>query len=429
MLIKNGRIIDPENNIDEICDLQIKDGKIFKIGKIEDQNDEILDAKGLIVAPGFCDVHVHFRDPGYTYKEDLQTGSLSAIAGGFTSVICMANTNPIMDDGEKIKDFYQRAKDLPLKVYTVSALTKNFKDRELVDMEKVLEAGAVGFTDDGIPNKNSNLLLEAMKKTKELNSIIAFHEEDPYLISENGINHGKISDHFKIYGSPSLAESSFIARDVEYALYTGAKIDIQHISTKRGVDLIRYGKSKGANIFAEVTPHHLSLTDEALLKYGANAKMNPPLRSEEDRLRVLEGIKDGTLEIIATDHAPHSKEEKSGELIKAPSGIIGLETSLGLCYKNLVEEKIIDIKKLIEIMSLNPCRKYNLPGGSLKIGESADITIFDTNMEYSLDKFYSKSSNTPFINYPLKARTIYTIYRGKIVYDLKKSQIGYSFKE
>ncbi len=416
MIIKNGRVIDPSENLDKITDIEIRNGKIYKIGKINSKDKEIINAEGLIVAPGFVDVHVHFRDPGFTYKEDLYSGSQAAIAGGFTSVVCMANTKPIMDNKKKLLDFYKRTKDLPLNIYTASALTENFEDEKLVNMEELLEAGAVAFTDDGIPNRNSKLLLEAMKEAKRLGTLISFHEEDPNLIENNGINHGKISEKLNIYGSPSLAESSFIARDVEYALYTGARIDIQHISTARGVDLIRYGKSRGADIFAEVTPHHFTLTDTALLEYGTNAKMNPPLREEKDRLEILRGIKDGTLEVIATDHAPHSTEEKDREICRAPSGIIGLETSLGVGIRELVEKGLISINKLIELMSTNPCKKYKLKGGNLKENSDADIVIFNPKLRYSLDVFKSKSSNTPFKGQTLIGRVIYTIHNGEIVY-------------
>lgn len=425
MIIKNARVIDPWQNIDKIADIQIKDGKINKIARDLTDDKEIIDAKNLIACPGLVDVHVHFRDPGFTYKEDLYSGTQAAIAGGYTSVVCMANTNPVMDSPEKVKEFYKRAKELPINVYTVSALTENFEDNKLVDMEKLLQEGAVGFTDDGIPNRNSKLILQAMKEAKRLNTLISFHEEDPNLIENNGINHGEVSEKFNIYGSPSLAESSFIARDVEYAINTGAKIDIQHISTKRGVDLVRYGKSRGANVFAEVTPHHFTLTDKALLKYKQMAKMNPPLRTKEDRQAILEGIKDGTLEIIATDHAPHSQEEKNRELTKAPSGIIGLETALGLGVRELVEKNIISINKLIELMSTNPCKKYNLPGGTLKEGSRADILIFDPKREYSIETFKSKSSNTPFKGEKLIGKVIYTISKGHIIYMNKNWQKSY----
>lgn len=419
MIIKGGRVIDPLSKRDEVLDIKIEDGKIVEIAKdIEASigNEEIIDVRGKIVVPGLIDVHVHFRDPGQTHKEDLVTGSQAAIAGGFTSVVQMANTSPKIDSKEKIIDHYKRARDLPLKVFTVSALTRNFGDLELVDMEENFKRGALAFTDDGIPNRNSKLILEAMNRAKELGAIISFHEEDPELIEQNGINHSEVSDKLGIYGSPKIAETSFIARDVAMAIYTGAKISIQHISTGLGVDLVKFGKEMGANIYAEVTPHHIALNDSAVLEYGSLAKMNPPLRSEEDRLRIIEGIKEGTIEIIATDHAPHTAEEKSKEITKAPSGIIGLETSFSICYENLVLTKEITLMKLIELMSTNPARIYGLEGGEISQGKIADLAIIDLESEYKIDKYKSKSSNTPFKDKTLRGEVLYTISEGKIVF-------------
>lgn len=419
MIIKGGRVIDPLSKRDEVLDIKIEDGKIVEIAKdieASSGNEEIIDARGKIVVPGLIDVHVHFRDPGQTHKEDLVTGSQAAIAGGFTSVVQMANTSPKIDSKEKIIEHYKRARDLPLKVFTVSALTRNFGDLELVDMEENFKRGALAFTDDGIPNRNSKLILEAMNRAKELGAIISFHEEDPELIEQNGINHSEVSDKLGIYGSPKIAETSFIARDVAMAIYTGAKISIQHISTGLGVDLVKFGKEMGANIYAEVTPHHIALNDSAVLEYGSLAKMNPPLRSEEDRLRIIEGLKEGTIEIIATDHAPHTAEEKSKEITKAPSGIIGLETSFSICYENLVLTKEISLMKLIELMSTNPARIYGLEGGEIRQGKIADLAIIDLESEYKIDKYKSKSSNTPFKDKTLRGEVLYTISEGKIVF-------------
>ena len=419
MIIKGGRIIDPGSKRDEVLDIKIEDGKIVEIAKdieASSGNEEIIDARGKIVVPGLIDVHVHFRDPGQTHKEDLVTGSQAAIAGGFTSVVQMANTSPKIDSKEKIIDHYKKARDLPLKVFTVSALTRNFGDLELVDMEENFKRGAVAFADDGIPNRNSKLILEAMNRAKELDAIISFHEEDPELIEQNGINHSEVSEKLGIYGSPKIAETSFIARDVAMAIYTGAKISIQHISTGLGVDLVKFGKEMGANIYAEVTPHHISLNDSAVLEYGSLAKMNPPLRSEKDRLRIIEGLKEGTIEIIATDHAPHTAEEKSKEITKAPSGIIGLETSFSICYENLVLSKEISLMKLIELMSTNPARIYGLEGGEISQDKIADLAIIDLESEYKIDKYKSKSSNTPFKDKTLRGEVLYTISEGKIVF-------------
>lgn len=419
MIIRGGRVIDPVSKRDEVSDIKIENGKIVKIAKnIEASSDkeEIIDARKKVVVPGLIDVHVHFRDPGQTQKEDLMTGSQAAIAGGFTSVVQMANTSPKIDSKEKIIEHYKKARDLPLKVFTVSALTKNFGDLELVNMEENFKRGAVAFTDDGIPNRNSELILEAMNRAKDLDAIISFHEEDPDLIGQNGINHSEVSEKLGIYGSPNIAETSFIARDVAMAIYTGAKISIQHISTGLGVDLIKFGKEMGANIYAEVTPHHIALNDLAVLEYGSLAKMNPPLRSEEDRLRIIQGLKEGTIEIIATDHAPHTAEEKSKEITKAPSGIIGLEISFSICYENLVLTKEIDLIKLIELMSTNPARIYGLEGGEISEGKVADLTIIDLDSEYKIDKYKSKSSNTPFKDKIFRGEVLYTISEGELVY-------------
>lgn len=419
MIIKGGRVLDPVSKRDEVLDIKIEDEKIIKIAKdIEASSDkeEVIDAREKVVVPGLIDVHVHFRDPGQTQKEDLVTGSQAAIAGGFTSVVQMANTSPKIDSKEKIIEHYKKARDLPLKVFTVSALTKNFGDLELVDMEENFKRGAVAFTDDGIPNRNSELILEAMNRAKELDALISFHEEDPDLIGQNGINHSEVSEKLGIYGSPNIAETSFIARDVAMAIYTGAKISIQHISTGLGVDLVKFGKEMGANIYAEVTPHHIALNDSAVLEYGSLAKMNPPLRSEEDRLRIIKGIKEGTIEIIATDHAPHTAEEKSKEITKAPSGIIGLETSFSICYENLVLTEEISLMKLIELMSTNPARIYGLEGGEISEGKVADLAIIDLDSEYKIDKYKSKSSNTPFKDKTLRGEVLYTISEGELVY-------------
>lgn len=419
MIIKGGRVLDPVSKRDEVLDIKIEDGKIINIAKdIEASSDkeEVIDAREKVVVPGLIDVHVHFRDPGQTQKEDLVTGSQAAIAGGFTSVVQMANTSPKIDSKEKIIEHYKKARDLPLKVFTVSALTKNFGDLELVDMEENFKRGAVAFTDDGIPNRNSELILEAMNRAKELDALISFHEEDPDLIGQNGINHSEVSEKLGIYGSPNIAETSFIARDVAMAIYTGAKISIQHISTGLGVDLVKFGKEMGANIYAEVTPHHIALNDSAVLEYGSLAKMNPPLRSEEDRLRIIKGIKEGTIEIIATDHAPHTAEEKSKEITKAPSGIIGLETSFSICYENLVLTEEISLMKLIELMSTNPARIYGLEGGEISQGKIADLAIIDLDSEYKIDKYKSKSSNTPFKDKTLRGEVLYTISEGILVY-------------
>ena len=419
MIFKNIRLVDPANGRDFVTDVEISDGKIKSIEKT---NKTGIDMMGKIMAPGFIDAHVHFRDPGQTEKEDIETGSMAAARGGFTSVICMANTRPVMDSKELIEDFVKRASELKINVYTVSALTKGFKGSEIVNMEENLEAGAVAFTDDGIPDMRTDIVKAAMEKAKELDAVISFHEEDPSLIKENGVNHGKVSEELNIYGSPRTAEDVMVARDGALSLYTGAKVVIQHISSGVSVDLVRFYKSHGANLYAEVTPHHFTLTEDAVLEHGTRAKMNPPLRTEEDREKILNGIADGTIDMIATDHAPHTKEEKDREIVKAPSGITGLETAFSLANMHLLKKGIIDLKKLVEIMSTNAAKLYNIPGGEIKVGEESDFVIFDTTTKWKFEESLSKSKNTPFLNKEMEGKIWMSFAKGKIAYmdkDLK----------
>ena len=417
MLIKNIRLMDPASKRDEIVDILIEDEKIKSIGKnINIEDKDIIDGKNLIISPGFIDVHVHFRDPGQEYKEDLTTGSQAAAAGGYTSVICMANTKPVMDNENLIKDFVKRTKEQIINVYTISSLTKEMKGQELVDMEKVLEAGALAFSDDGIPNTRNDIVLEAMEKVKELDSLISFHEEDPSLNKENGINHGKVAEEMGLYGAPAISEEIMVARDCYFAYKTGAKVNIQHISAAGSLDIIREYKKLGAKVYCEVTPHHFSSTEDLIREKASLAKMNPPLRTEEDRQAIIKALKDETIDFIATDHAPHSSEEKNQEFIKAPSGIIGLETALGLGITNLVRENELSLMEFLEKLTINPAKLYKLEIGRIKEGLPADLVIFDENEEYTVEKFKSKSSNSPYIGKKLYGKVKYTICNGKIVY-------------
>lgn len=434
MIIKGARIIDPANGLDTLGDIVIRKGKIADIDtygemekkeigkqKITQENEEILDASGWIAAPGLIDVHVHFRDPGFTYKEEIHTGAAAAAAGGFTTVICMANTKPIIDQIETLQYVLEEGKKTPIWVLSCAAVSKNFKGKELTDMAALKAAGAVGFTDDGIPLKDGVLVKEAMQRAKELSVPISFHEEDPIFIKNNGIHHGIVAKQLGIYGSPALAENSLIARDCMIALDTGASVNIQHISSSYGVEMVRLAKKLGADIWAEATPHHFTLTEEAVLQYGTLAKMNPPLRTEADRLAIIEGLQDGTIAIIATDHAPHSKEEKAKPLTEAPSGIIGLETSLALGITNLVQKGYLTMTELIEKMSVNPAKLYHLEKGTLSIGADADLVLFAPEEEWEVSKFASKSCNSPFIGWKLTGKVKRTICKGTIVYSDKES--------
>lgn len=418
MLIKNGFLINPRTNTAKLADIRIKDGIICEIGQLTaKEKEEILDITGLTIAPGLIDTHIHFRDPGFTYKEDLHTGSLAAAKGGFTSVICMANTKPVVDNVDTLTDILKRAKAENIHIYQATAITKGLQGAEMTDFEALAKAGACGFTDDGIPIMDASLCYQAMKKAAELDMPVSLHEEDPDFILENGINQGEASKYLGIGGSPALAEDVMVSRDCMLALHSGAKTVIQHISSGNSVALVRNAKALGANIHAEATPHHFTLTEEAVMVHGSLAKMNPPLRTEADRLAIIKGLKDGTIDLIATDHAPHSKEEKAKEpMWTAPSGIIGLETSLGLGITSLVRPGFLTLMQLLEKMTCNPAELYKLPGGSIEKNAPADFVIFNPEEEWTAHEFVSKSSNSPFKGAKLFGKIHYTICNGKIIY-------------
>ena len=418
MIIKNGQIADPEAQKIYASDLLIRDGKILKISPDlpAGPEEEVLNAEGLVIAPGLIDTHVHFRDPGFTYKEDLHTGSLAAAKGGFTSVVCMANTSPTVDNVPVLNDILSRASAEGIRVYQAAAVSHSLKGEELTDMKALKEAGACGFTDDGIPLRNAAFLFRAMELARNLDVPISLHEEDPAFIENNGINHGFVSDQLGIFGSPSIAEESLVARDCLLALRSGAHVVIQHISSARSVELVRVFKAMGANLHAEATPHHFTLTDEAVLKYGSLAKMNPPLRTEEDRKAIIRGLADGTIDLIATDHAPHSAEEKARSLTAAPSGIIGLETSLALGITGLVRPGHLSLPGLLKAMTINPARLYHLPAGRIAEGEAADLVVFNPDEQWIPKQYVSRSSNSPFTGWQLYGKVKATICRGEIVY-------------
>ena len=417
ILIKDGRVVDPETGLDETLDLIIEDGRIKEIGKFSESEsyEKIISAKGKIVAPGLVDIHVHFRDPGFTYKEDVETGARSAAAGGYTTVVCMANTKPVIDNVEVLKELEKREETLPIHVYNTAAVTMGLKGKELTDMPELLKAGAIGFTDDGIPIKDEKLVMEAMKTAAQLDVPISFHEEDPDLIGNSGINSGEVARKLGLEGAPALAEEVLVARDCLLALRTGAKINIQHVSSEVSVQIIRLMKKMGAKVYAEVTPQHFSLTEEAVLRKGTLAKVNPPLRTEKDRYALIQGLREGVLDVIATDHAPHSPEEKNRELKQAPSGMIGLETALALGITNLVRKGHLTLSQLLEKMTVMPAGLYGMECGNIKKGANADLVIFDEREKWRVEHFWSKSENSPFIGEELYGKVKYTICDGKII--------------
>ncbi|WP_285825692.1 dihydroorotase [Schaedlerella arabinosiphila] len=418
MIIKNGLIMDPHTNASYKADLRIQDGIVEEIGPTLSAapTEECINTEGFIIAPGLIDTHTHFRDPGFTHKETLHTGALAAAGGGFTSVICMANTSPVVDSVPVLQDILERAEQEPIRIFQAGTVSHGLKGQALTDMQSLKEAGACGFTDDGIPITNAAFCYEAMKAAKMLDVPISLHEEDPAFIQNNGINHGKVSRQMELYGSPAVAEESLVARDCMLALRSGAHVVIQHISSRYSVELVRTFRAMGAKLHAEATPHHFSLTEEALLSHGTLAKMNPPLRTEEDRQAIIQGLSDGTIDLIATDHAPHSAEEKAKPFPEAPSGIIGLETALSLGITSLVRPGHLTMMELLEKMTVNPAKLYHLPYGKIEQGAQADLVIFDPKERWIPDSYLSMSSNSPFTGNELYGKVKYTLCRGRIVY-------------
>ncbi|MBR5598011.1 MAG: dihydroorotase [Lachnospiraceae bacterium] len=426
LLIKNGYILDPETGYEGEADILVENGRIKKLykgftGMVDESlfpDMEVIDADGLYVAPGLVDVHVHFRDPGFLYKEDIETGAKAAAKGGFTTVVLMANTKPVVDNVETLTYILEKGKNTGIHVETCCSVSKELKGKELCDYELLLEKGAVGFTDDGIPLLEEVLVTEAMNRIAKLNVPISLHEEDPNLIDNNGINRGEASAHYGIGGSPREAEVTMVARDIEIAKKTGAIVNIQHISCKETADMIRQAKQEGySNIHGEATPHHFTLTEEAAIVHGTMAKMNPPLRTKEDKKAIIAAIKDGTLDIIATDHAPHSAEEKEKSITEAPSGILGLETAFALGIGELVEKNDMPLIDLVDRMSYAPAKMYHLDAGYIKENGPADFIIFDPNEFWKVEGFLSKSQNSPFLGKTLLGKIKKTICQGKIVYE------------
>lgn len=418
MIIRDSRIIDPASGVDQIADIRIQGNRIVSVGRPVEAADgeEIIDAAGMVTAPGLVDVHVHFRDPGFTYKEDIGTGAEAAQRGGYTTVVCMANTKPAVDNIETLQYILHQGKSTGIHVLATATVTKGLGGKQLVDMQQLAAAGAAGFTDDGIPIMDEELLRTAMEEAYRLQLPISLHEEDPTLISDNGINRGRVSQTLGLGGSPSEAESTLVKRDLEVACETGAILNIQHISTKEAVEAVRQAKKRSRNIHAEATPHHFSLTEDAILQYGTLAKMNPPLRTEEDRQAILAGLQDGTIDLIATDHAPHSTEEKERPITEAPSGIIGLETALALGITNLVRTGCLTLPELLAKMTICPAQMYGLEAGTIKEGAVADVVIIAENEQWTVEGFASKSENSPFKGMQLYGKVKYTICEGICVY-------------
>jgi len=421
LLLKNGRIFDPSRKLDHTGDVLIdrEKGVIAGIAKRlkVPKGTEILDCKGLLVCPGFLDIHVHFREPGATAKETIATGAAAAVHGGFSTVVTMPNTDPPLDNGSSIAYQYLRGEQAgKARVFPMGTITKGRKGEELASLGLLARAGAVAFTDDGAAVPSSFVMRMALEYAASLGKVIVEHCED-HALSNGAIMHeGKVSAALGINGYPSAAEEIIIARDIRLAKLAGARFHVSHISAKGSVELVREAKSKGVKVTAEVSPHHLLLTDECCRSFDPNFKMNPPLREESDIEACLEGLLDGSIDCFASDHAPHTTEEKSLEFTEAPNGIIGLEANIGVLLSKLVHTQKMPLQRFVEAWTSAPARVLNLPGGSLVEGGPADVTVLDLDLEWQIDaaKFQTKSRNCPFHGWNLKGAPIYTLVGGKV---------------
>jgi dihydroorotase len=422
LAIVGGRVIDPESRFDKIADVFIQDGLVKKISSRESKAKikakEVIDAKRMIVVPGLIDMHTHLREPGREDEETIYTGSCSAVAGGFTSVCCMPNTEPPIDNQESVKFVYAKAKQAKCRIFCVGAVTKGQKGEELTEIYDLVQAGVVAISDDGKPVSNSQVMRSALEYCRMFDLPIISHCEDLSLSSCGVMHEGFVSTSLGMNGIPSIAEEVMVARDLKLAEFTGGRIHIAHVSTQGSVDLIREAKRRRIKVTCEVTPHHFALTDEAVKTFDTNFKVNPPLRTKKDVEAIKKGLKDGTIDSIATDHAPHAVEEKEVEFDFAPFGMIGLETALGLVVTELVNKKILTWSQVIAKLTMNPSRILNLKGGRIKRDFPADVTIIDPKTSWIVDpkKFQSKSKNSPFGGKKLWGKVCYTIVDGKIVH-------------
>lgn len=442
-LIRGGRVIDPASGLDQVVDLLIEDGKIVRIGKdvrgAEPPEaskgkrskaaknaesaitvDRVMDATGLVVCPGLIDMHVHLRQPGREDKETIATGTLAAARGGFTAVCCMPNTDPV-NDTRSVTEFIldTTKREGAVQVYPIGAITKGLRGEELAEIGELFEAGCVAISDDGRPVMNGGLMRRAMEYAAMFDLPVIPHSEDLYLSCKGVVHEGIVATELGLGGIPSASEAAMVARDLLLAELTGARLHIAHVSAAESVRLVREAKARGIRVSCEVTPHHFTLTEEVVRGFDTRAKMNPPLRSESDRQALLEGLRDGTIDVIATDHAPHTSQEKEQEFDLAPFGVIGLETALGLTLTTLVGPGLLTLSEAIAKLTSEPTRILKLPKGRIVEGGDADLTIFDPNREWTVDAsgFASKSRNTPFHGWRLKGQPVATLVAGKVVWE------------
>lgn len=427
ILIKNGRLIDPKTEIDEILDILIEDNIVKRIGsdidiKRVDKEIKVIEAEGKWVVPGFIDIHTHFREPGFEYKEDIESISKSAAKGGFTTIVGMPNTNPVVDNSETVRHIYNIAKEKAIiNILQAGSMSRGLKGEELSDYQEMKSEGIIALSEDGKTLMNTKLFESALKVAIKLNLPILSHCEDSFLVGKGAMNEGKRSEELNIDGISNEVEDIITYRDLLLAKKTNAKLHLCHMSTKESVNLLRDMKKNYEFVSGEVSPHHFTLTEDDVYESNTNTKMNPPLRTEEDRLALIEGLKDGTIEVIATDHAPHSIDDKKLPFSEAPFGIVGLETALSIGITNLVNKEVLSPIDLIRKMTINPANIINLDKGYIKEGNIADITILDPNASYKIDvnKFESKSKNSPFDGYNVNGKVLFTIVNGRIVFEDK----------
>lgn len=423
ILIKNGRLINPSENLDKVMDIFVEDGIIKeKAESIEKQADTVIDAAGCYVMPGLIDLHVHFRDPGLTYKEDIETGSKAAAKGGFTTVCCMPNTKPVVDNVETVKYIIEKGEKTGLtNVLPVGAVTKNMAGVEITDVEELKKAGICAISEDGKSVMNSGVYRKAMKNAAKANVPVFAHCEDINLVEGGVINLGDKSSELGVKGISNAVEDVIAMRDIMLAKETGATLHLCHCSTKDSVEMVKRAKEEGIKVTAEVCPHHFSMCSDDITSNDGNFKMNPPLRAREDMKALIKGLQDDIMDVISTDHAPHSAEEKAKDLEHAPFGIVGLETSVALTVTNLVKKGYLTPMQMAAKMSYNPAKVLGIPKGTLDEGKIADITIIDPDKEYTIDvnTFESKGKNTPFDGYKVSGEVEYTILNGKVVYSNK----------
>lgn len=423
ILIKNGRLINPSENLDKVMDIFVEDGIIKeKAESIDRQADTVIDAAGCYVMPGLIDLHVHFRDPGLTYKEDIETGSKAAAKGGFTTVCCMPNTKPVVDNVETVKYIIEKGEKTGLtNVLPVGAVTKNMAGVEITDVEELKKAGICAISEDGKSVMNSGVYRKAMKNAAKANVPVLAHCEDINLVEGGVINLGDKSSELGVKGISNAVEDVIAMRDIMLAKETGATLHLCHCSTKDSVEMVKRAKEEGIKVTAEVCPHHFSMCSDDITSNDGNFKMNPPLRAREDMEALIKGLQDDIMDVISTDHAPHSAEEKAKDLEHAPFGIVGLETSVALTVTNLVKKGYLTPMQMAAKMSYNPAKVLGIPKGTLDEGKIADITIIDPDKEYTIDvnTFESKGKNTPFDGYKVSGEVEYTILNGKVVYSNK----------